>query len=589
MPHRRVVASLLIAGVLAWTVGAWSPGVSAQTAGNVIVGLTANNQLLTFQAETPGQSTAPVTITGLQAGETILAIDYRAVDGRLYGLGSTNRVYTLSPANGQAVLAGGPFSPTLTGPGYGFDINPVDDRIRITTSTDQNLRVNPDNGQAVDGNPTVPGAQTDSMLVYDIGDSNTARDAAIVGLANTNNAAGAANTTTYGIDANQDVLVTVGSVGGTSDPPSSGTLYTVGALGFDTTEVSTAFDISPSGDAFAAFTAANATTSTLARINLSTGRATIVGSLTGIVLRGLAIPVPDPVRRLSGQDRLLTAIAISQHDFPAQGSAAAVVLARADVFADALSGTPLAVAKGGPLLLSGSESLTPATRTEIQRVASVGRQVHILGGTSALSAAIDTELLNLGYSVVRYAGTDRFDTSIRIARTGLGEPANLLLATGFDFPAALVSGPAAAKVGGAVLLTAGTALTAGTRSYLQEHPSAARFAVGQDAAIADRSAVAVGNTAERYEMAREVAEHFFSSTYPTVGIASGQAFPDGLAGGAHIGRRGGALLLTQPDVLPTTVRTYLESKRAEIKGGFLYGGPVAVNESVRIAVQTAIN
>lgn len=45
--------------------------------------------------------------------------------------------------------------------------------------------------------------------------------------------------------------------------------------------------------------------------------------------------------RLAGPDRIDTAIATSTSSFPTAGSAQAVVLARADVAADALAGTPL--------------------------------------------------------------------------------------------------------------------------------------------------------------------------------------------------------------------------------------------------------
>ena len=74
---------------------------------------------------------------------------------------------------------------------------------------------------------------------------------------------------------------------------------------------------------------------------------------------------------LGGPDRIDTAILISKNSFPAAGSANAVVLARADLFPDALAGAPLAVAKGGPLeltSLSGPTFIDPRTVAEIQRV-----------------------------------------------------------------------------------------------------------------------------------------------------------------------------------------------------------------------------
>ena len=87
---------------------------------------------------------------------------------------------------------------------------------------------------------------------------------------------------------------------------------------------------------------------------------------------------------LGGPDRIDTAILISKNSFPTAGSAQAVVLARADLFPDALAGAPLAVAKGGPLeltSLSGPSFIDPRTVTEIQRVLTPGKTIFVLGGT----------------------------------------------------------------------------------------------------------------------------------------------------------------------------------------------------------------
>ncbi len=59
----------------------------------------------------------------------------------------------------------------------------------------------------------------------------------------------------------------------------------------------------------------------------------------------------------------------------------------------------------------------------------------------------------------------------------------------------------------------------------------------------------------------KVAQRFFAN--PTaVGLASGVAFPDGLTGGAHIGKLGGPLLLTDPATLPGNVQQYLTGIKA---------------------------
>jgi len=111
--------------------------------------------------------------------------------------------------------------------------------------------------------------------------------------------------------------------------------------------------------------------------------------------------------RISGATRFDTAIAASQDQFTASGSAKAVVLARADTYPDALSGGPLAAKVGGPLLLTSSTSLPSAVQAEMIRVLPKGGTVYILGGTSAVSTGVETTITGLGFAVQRLAGVSR--------------------------------------------------------------------------------------------------------------------------------------------------------------------------------------
>ena len=62
-----------------------------------------NNQLLSFASTAPAVLlSGPITITGLQSGETIRGIDFRPATGGLYGLGSTGRLYIINPTTAAA-------------------------------------------------------------------------------------------------------------------------------------------------------------------------------------------------------------------------------------------------------------------------------------------------------------------------------------------------------------------------------------------------------------------------------------------------------------------------------------------------------
>lgn len=234
-----------------------------------LAGVSASGRLVIFPSDDPFDVTK-VKIKGLQKKEKILAIDRRPNGGELYGLGSTSRIYTINWETGQATQVGtGQLTTLLNGTHFGFDFNPVVDRIRVVSNTGQNLRLNP-----IDGSVT----SVDASTAYAGGDPNFAAVPDVVASAYTNNIAGALTTTLYNLDANLNIL-------STQNPPNNGTLNTVGPLGVDAQEVA-GFDIASSdGTAFAAFVVKQGKRkkfrATLYTINLATGAATSLGNIGG--------------------------------------------------------------------------------------------------------------------------------------------------------------------------------------------------------------------------------------------------------------------------------------------------------------------
>lgn len=292
-------------------------------------------------------------------------------------------------------------------------------------------------------------------------------------------------------------------------------------------------------------------------------------------------PDDDSVVRLAGGDRITTAVEVSRASF-ADGAAGTVVLASAADYADALAGTPVAVAADGPLLVTDRDELAAPAAIEIQRVLPESGTVHVMGGEVAIDTPVEQELVDLGYEVVRIAGPTRIETSLAAAAF-LGDPGTLLLATGYAAPDALVAGPAAAVAGGAVLLTTPDTPHPAVDAYLTERTDAETVtAVGGPAARAFPSATpVVGDTREG--TATAVAEAFFDA--PTVvGLARADEFPDALAGGAHIGRLGGPLLLSAPAALSSETSEYVCGRADTIAGAFAYGGPDALSDEVLAAL-----
>lgn len=257
-----------------------------------VVAVTASNQLIRFNAGQPGRVLSSVALSGLQAGETVLGIDYRIAKGQLYALGSSGQLYRIDATSGAAAAIGSPLPIVLSGTETGFDVNPTVDRIRVVGSSGQNLRLHPDTGAVVDGNPAREGLQGDGALRYADGDMNADRVATIVAAAYTYHKTDEKITTNYAIDANFGTLVMQGSREGVKPvvSPNTGLLRTVGPLGTAPFQRA-AFDIADvSGAAYAALTAPGEAASRWVEIDLATGAARLLGRIGGgEVVRGIAV------------------------------------------------------------------------------------------------------------------------------------------------------------------------------------------------------------------------------------------------------------------------------------------------------------
>ena len=243
-----------------------------------LVGTAGVDALVSFVASAPATVSAPVLITGLAVGESLVDIDFRPATGALYGLSASGSVYTIDTATGvataAAALTADPTDTTapytaLAGTTFGIDFNPVPDRLRVVTDAGQNLRINVGNGITI----------TDGALT---------RPPQAVAAAYTNSFRASTATQLFVIDGNSAGL-------SLQAPPNDGVLKSVNALGVNLTNASAiGFDIAggANGFALAALVTDGATQSSLYRVNLATGQATLVAPIGAATpLHALSIEV----------------------------------------------------------------------------------------------------------------------------------------------------------------------------------------------------------------------------------------------------------------------------------------------------------
>lgn len=132
------------------------------------------------------------------------------------------------------------------------------------------------------------------------------------------------------------------------------------------------------------------------------------------------------VERRAGGSRFDTAITIARTD---AGAAETAILARAfpsegstdptQGFADSIAAGGMSAEMGWPVLLTQSDTLTEATRTYLAEAGI--QQVEIMGGTAAISAAVEQQIRDMGITTERLAGNSRAETALAVADK-LGAP-----------------------------------------------------------------------------------------------------------------------------------------------------------------------
>lgn len=260
-----------------------SAGLPAASGGRLnAIGLTEGGRLVSFRVDRPDRTLPLGKVNGLTGDSSLIGIDYRVQNGKLYGVGDRGGIYTIREIGAKATKVS-QLSVALQGAKFGVDFNPAANRLRVISDTGQNLRHNIDDPAgapaagttATDGtltNPPVPPATTGTTA------------SGVTGAAYTNNDLNAATATTlFDLDTAQD-RVSVQS------PANAGNLAPTGQLGVDVPGNS-GFDIYSSANT--GTNSAYAVTGSRAfRVDLLSGRATSTGSFPkGWQVVDLAIPL----------------------------------------------------------------------------------------------------------------------------------------------------------------------------------------------------------------------------------------------------------------------------------------------------------
>ncbi len=301
-----------------------------------------------------------------------------------------------------------------------------------------------------------------------------------------------------------------------------------------------------------------------------------------------ALPAPA-VKRVSGAGRSETAIAAANAMKLALGVEKFdnMILASGAVFADALTGSYLGVAKKAPILLHYGNS-QQVNLPYIQENLAQGGTVYILGGDSAVPQTVEEDLRSAGIPVVRLKGADRFQTNLAILEAaGIGDR-EIVIASGWVFADSL----SLSATGLPVLMvnTTKNILTEEQIAFLAAHKDHKITIAGGTAAVspeleAEIEAI-VGKDVTRVSgSGREATSVAIAQAYfeaPSFAVAAySRNFPDGLSGGPL------AYFLNAPMLLVEAgkeeyAKDYVN--QTGIRCGYIMGGTAALTDATARAV-----
>lgn len=331
----------------------------------------------------------------------------------------------------------------------------------------------------------------------------------------------------------------------------------------------------------------------------------------------LHITVGD-ARRIYGADRFATAVAASKLQWdnttnpwygPGYGPGA-IVVANGLNPADALAGGAFAAQMDGVLLLTRPDSLPSVTRDEINRLSESlfwdydDVKVYILGGTGAVSKAVEDEIAGLKYvtEVERLAGADRYRTAVAIADETVSEASfnnTVFLVNGTAWPDALAASTVAPWDYAPVLMSKATTVPAETPQWLEDNGVTDVVIVGGEGVISagvEADLTDLGYNVERvaganrYETAEKLAEYgvdnYGMNPYLAT-LVTGENPADALSAASIGWWTGAPVLLTPKDSLSPWVETYFDAAGGigepydgtQGIGCYVLGGPGAISAS----------
>ena len=292
------------------------------------------------------------------------------------------------------------------------------------------------------------------------------------------------------------------------------------------------------------------------------GTATItVNTIEGGYTANCIVNVEDrniQVISLIGSSRYDTAVKLSQSQFTTTDT---IIIVNGGAMADGLGATPLAKYKNASLLLTETKSLPDSTVNEIKRLKA--KKAIIVGGTGVVSDNVKLELQALGLTVERISGSDRYGTSLEVAKyidKNCYDVSKIVVSNGYGEADALSIAAVAGRDNMPIILVDKDNVPTAIYDWLNSENIENAYIIGGTGVVSNNvlnqiAAVTSGDISNnrlggqnRFETNSIVIDKFYGSFIDKTYIAKGYELIDALAAGPVAAINGSPVVLSDNDL-----------------------------------------
>ena len=255
-------------------------------------------------------------------------------------------------------------------------------------------------------------------------------------------------------------------------------------------------------------------------------------------------------------------------------------------YADALTSAPLASKNDAPILLVRNSSLSSQSELKDLLVKKEVKEVYIVGGTNRIPASFESELAKLEIKSTRVAGSNRYETSVKVAEALGSKSKEVAMAYGLGFADGLSISSVAAIKQMPILLTRTDTIPEEVKNYINKSGVNKTYVIGSETVVSKDVENALINVERlgglnRYETNAKIFNRFKDEiNLWNMYMASASDFPDALSSSALAARSHSFVMLIDPKYSQQVSNDILIDNKSKINDIYVLGGNVVLSDNI---------